>query len=338
MSLLQLKDNKQVLLIDRVGAGISQYYVKDQNHRDIDVVLGYNNSDEKEAAQGDVLFPFPNRLESFAYEYDGKQYTISKQFINQVGKECVVFQDSNGHALHGFVRFEEWQVVIHTDTLLELCFDTSNDYNYSLQGYPFHFKLIVRYELIDDTCGFTCSFVIENPTSQAIPFGIGFHPYFSLTFRDEARPKMDEHLELTIHADSMIEFDSHLRPTGKSINLNNDQFNQKRSMKGVVLDNCFTDLHFSNNTLLSKTLELQSSLTRKKLTLSQTSNMPYLQIYTYDHSEKNGRQGVAIEPQTAAGFAFNIGKTAGLELLQPNAIFSGAFRITVDDGELRNNL
>ncbi|KAL9656296.1 hypothetical protein ABK040_007909 [Willaertia magna] len=307
---ITLEDENQVLIIDLFGGGISKYYLKKDN---IDIIYGYSSLEEKEAAMGDVLFPFPGRLEKFKYEYNNKVFQIPKQFTNKKGNLVEMFVDGNENALHGMVHLEEWKVDSQSSNKCIVSFENDKEY----EGYPFLFKITLQYELLSN--GFNCKVNIKNLSNETMPFGIGFHPYFSLSNNKDLT--IDDHLSIKLNSNEMLEFDKELKPTGKIIKVNNEL-----DLNHLILDNCYKLNTENESTTLVKSIELKSKLI--KIELYQSNNFPYLQLYTFDYSNKgNKRKGIAIEPQTCCGFALNIGESIGLNYLNKNQEFNGQFNL-----------
>jgi galactose mutarotase-like enzyme len=101
-----------------------------------------------------ILFPIVGTLKNNSYQYDGKEYHLSR---------------------HGFAR----------DMVFELIDKAENSATFSIQSsdntknkYPFDFELQINYTLSDNSL-FIGYKVINKSTSQ-MPFSIGAHPAFAL--------------------------------------------------------------------------------------------------------------------------------------------------------------
>ncbi len=100
-----------------------------------------------------VLFPIVGKLKNSCYNYNGKEYSLPQ---------------------HGFARDKEFILTEQTDSVLEFELTASEE---SLTVYPFHFSLIIRYELLDNELN--VQYRIFNPGSKNLLFSIGAHPGFS---------------------------------------------------------------------------------------------------------------------------------------------------------------
>lgn len=101
-----------------------------------------------------ILFPIVGTLKNNSYQYDGKEYHLSR---------------------HGFAR----------DMVFELIDKKENSATFSIQSsdntrnrYPFDFELQIKYTL-ENSSLFIRYKVVNKSTSQ-MPFSIGAHPAFAL--------------------------------------------------------------------------------------------------------------------------------------------------------------
>ena len=81
---------------------------------------------------------------------------------------------------HGFARTSEHQFVEQSaDTIvLELCSSPE-----LLERFPFEFRLVSTFTLENDTLHHTLT--VENWDEEELPFGIGYHPAFTVPFDDK---------------------------------------------------------------------------------------------------------------------------------------------------------
>ena len=81
---------------------------------------------------------------------------------------------------HGFARGMEHEFVDQTkDTIvLELCSSPE-----TLARFPYEFRLVSTFTLEGDTLHHTLT--VENLDEEALPFGIGYHPAFTVPFDDK---------------------------------------------------------------------------------------------------------------------------------------------------------
>lgn len=103
-----------------------------------------------------VLFPHTGRLKNGTLTVDGKDYESKP---------------------HGFARIMEHRLVSQGEDALVL---ELTDCEETLASWPFAFRLVSTFALDGDTLHHTLT--VENHSERQMPFGIGFHPGFSLPF------------------------------------------------------------------------------------------------------------------------------------------------------------
>lgn len=102
-----------------------------------------------------ILFPIVGTLKNNSYQYDGKEYCLSR---------------------HGFAR----------DMVFELIDKKENSATFSIQSsdnirnrYPFNFELQIKYTL--ENSSLFIGYKVVNKTASQMPFSIGAHPAFALS-------------------------------------------------------------------------------------------------------------------------------------------------------------
>ena len=92
---------------------------------------------------------------------------------------------------HGFARLMEHEFVDQTaDTIvLELCSSPE-----TLEKFPYEFRLVSTFTLEGDTLHHTLT--VENLDTEKLPFGIGYHPAFTVPF-DEKHAATDYELRFS---------------------------------------------------------------------------------------------------------------------------------------------
>src|SRR3954471_17208221 len=98
------------------------------------------------ARHAPVLFPIVGKLRNDNYNFNGKNYSLAQ---------------------HGFARDKEFILVERTDSVLEFELTASEE---SLQVYPFHFSLRIRYELNGNKI--KVSYTVFNPNNFEMVFSI----------------------------------------------------------------------------------------------------------------------------------------------------------------------
>lgn len=156
---ISLRHNNQELVIQRTGAGIAQYFIKDGDKKH-HIVYGFDDAKDKESCMGDNLFPFPGRVENEKYVWKGKEYKVTDAAMV-----------SNGNALHGYVTTAEWEYEQKSDNEL-IATVTVDEEIYAKKGYPFSLKLQLIYTLSDK--GLEVQAHVKNIGKEGAPFGLGY--------------------------------------------------------------------------------------------------------------------------------------------------------------------
>lgn len=278
-------------IVPELGATLIELQFRGNN-----VLDSYQSPEELEAGQwakSAVLFPFPNRLQDGRYSWLGQDYAFP---INNAGTE---------NAIHGFVRNEAFQVVRIELTSESAVLSCRFDYRGQHASYPFPFALEISFE-ITYRGSFHVSFFLKNRHTQAIPAGLGWHPYFRLAETADAHA-------LRLPPCSLVEIDDRMIPTGSLLAY--PDFSKEKQLGNTVLDNCFRVAE--SQTLYH--LHLHGDNHSLELAASQ-SLFPYFQVFTPPH-----RQSIALEPMTCNVNAFQNGD--GLVTVPPGGDWTAAFSL-----------
>lgn len=301
---VELKFKDQVLKINTRGGGIAEYYVAKNGERH-DIIYGYGKEEDYDGGMGDILAPFPGRVDKGEYEFEGKKYKISG------------FKENKGNPIHNFVRELEWQVEKTAENQITSSIEVSADI-FAANGYPFSLNFNINYTLSED--GLTVETLVKNTGKDTAPFGIGYHPYFKVAVQ------VDE-MVWRVPAKKVVEFDNNLKPTGKLIPVGKTRldFRTAKAIEGAEIDNCFTELIRDKNGIFTSSL---SNLTgTKKIEIWQDESYPYFQTYSADTiADVNYRQTMALEPQSCCGYAVNV-PNLGLISLKQGEEFRGRWGV-----------
>lgn len=295
--MIELEYKKQRLTINKLGAGIARYFLIDGD-KEIDLIYGYDNQQEKDGSMGDVLSPFPGRVDKACYQYQNKRYKLSGLRLK------------DGNAIHGFVKDREWSFVEEKNCITASYLLSGVKDN---QGYPFKLEHKINYCLIDK--GLKVEIKVKNVGLETAPFGLGFHPYFNLDC-------LVDEIICQFKAGKLVEFDQELKPTGRLINIKktNFDFSKSKKIEDLVIDHCFTDLARDKDGLFK--IKLSNPKQKRSITIWQDSSFDYLQLYSADTKDKPlKRSALAVEPQTCTGYAFGMPKM-GLIDLEPSQEFT----------------
>jgi galactose mutarotase-like enzyme len=204
-----------------------------------------------------ILFPSPGKLANDAWEQRGHKGSMKQ---------------------HGFARTRAWQVLSSSSrqVALQLRSDAA-----TLEQYPWPFIATLELELNAMRLRFKMS--IENTGREAMPFGLGYHPYFRVT--DKARARID--------TDATRQFDN----LSKSVS----------PFAGFDLTAGEVDLHMLDQRARHMPLHLGDGST---IDVSASDDFAHWVVWTLNTSDF-----VCVEPWTCAGNALNTGEQ--LLILEP---------------------
>ncbi len=235
-----------------------------------------------------VLLPFPNRLKNGRYLWNNDAYSF---FIND---------SITGNALHGFGLDKAYELIKTQTNPQQGSITCRYEYNGDFAAYPFPFTFEIQYQL-KSTGKFAIHMAFYNDGSEAIPVGLGWHPYFKIG--DDIGK-----LKMKMPPSEMIGIDPQMIPTGKRYEY--DEFNATKQIGATILDNCFALSQEYNNRIAEVFLESETMNLRFWQQMG-SNQFNYLQIFTHPD-----RHSIALEPMTCNVDAFNNGE--GLVVLLPN--------------------
>ncbi len=265
------------------------------------VLDGFPPDGMAEAGRGQVLIPFPNRIQDGHYRFRGTGYDLP------------LGEPELRNAIHGLVRWRNWTPLRQRPNRLVMGLVL-----HARHGYPFVLSLRVAFTLTPT--GLRVRQTARNLGVDAAPYGAGFHPYLTV-----GAPAVDD-CSLTLPATSYLLVDDRMIPTGKaSVTGTGLDFREPGRRIGVAsLDTGFTDLERGPDGIAR--VELAAPGGRPTLSVLLDEGYPYLQVFTGDGlPDPWRRRALAIEPYTCAPNAFNNG--LGLRVLEPGDCFSSAWEL-----------
>jgi len=285
----------QRAVVTEVGATL-RTYVKGG----VSVIEGFAGDEVPTHGRGQVLYPWPNRIGDGEWTFSDR---VARPTVDDV---------EHATASHGLVRWRPFRVdaVNQNRCVLSLLLHPTPDY-------PFLSEISVAYHL--GSLGLTVTTTVTNRDEVPLPFGVGFHPYLSVT-----TPTI-EGAQLEIPASAYVAVNDRQLPTGEILPLAGNQldFSKRKSVSGHELDVTFTELLRDDTGLATATLEDAQG---GQIELSVDRNFPYLQVYTGDHLEKGRRRtSVALEPMTCPPDALRSGKD--VVVLEPGQHWAGSWRL-----------
>jgi galactose mutarotase-like enzyme len=288
---------EQRAVVTEVGAGLRAYSVGG-----VDVVDGFDVTEPASAGRGQVLAPWPNRLENGRYTFGGRDGVAE---INELERD---------NAIHGLVRELPWAARERSEAAVRL--STTLE---AQPAYPWTIDLSLEYRLAAD--GLTVSCEVANGSDVPAPFGIGFHPYFTV-----GTDVVDDAL-LTVPAERWIATDDRCLPIGERlVGESGLDFRHGRRVDARRLDTAFTALRpdWRGRAVVA----LRRREPARAVSVWMDDGFRYVQIYTGDTLEpvERRRRGIAIEPMTCPANAFRSG--TDLIRLEPGASWRGSWGVS----------
>jgi aldose 1-epimerase len=285
----------QRAVVVEVGGGLRAYSVGDR-----EVLDGYGTDELCTSTRGQVLIPWPNRLEDGIYEFDGRRHQVA------------IDDPDENDAIHGLVRWETW-----TAGRREAAAVVMEHLVHPRPGYPFTLALAIEYALSED--GLSVTATATNVGADACPYGAGAHPYLTL-----GTERIDP-LVLQAPGRTVLSSDERGLPTGRSpVEGTEYDFRRRREIGATRLDSCFTDLERGADRRAR--VELGDPVSGSSLTLWVDEAYGYLMLFTGDPLPDVARRSLAVEPMTCPPNAFRSGEA--LVWLAPGASFTSSWGIT----------
>jgi aldose 1-epimerase len=292
----------QRAVITEVGATLRSYEAGGAA-----VIDGFGADESSAAGRGQVLAPWPNRLEDGTYSFGG------------VDAGAALDEPERRNAIHGLLRWRPWTLDIRTDEAVSLrCL------LHPQPGYPWSVDVGVRYSL--GPGGLVVDADATNRSDATAPFGMGFHPYVTV-----GTGRIDD-AHLTVPAGEHLAADDRGLPTGRHAVIGSElDFMAARPLGSTRLDTAFTSLARDPDDRATAILVRPDG--GRMVRVWVDSAFPYLMVYTGDTLEpaERRRGGIAIEPMTCPPNAFRTGDD--LIELEPGATWSGSWGISPEGSE-----
>ncbi|ENL9790176.1 aldose 1-epimerase family protein [Listeria monocytogenes] len=288
-----IKLENEVLLVEMKTAGAELTRIF---HKDTGLEYLWNADSKFWGRHSPVLFPTVGRLVDDTYLVDGKQYHLGQ---------------------HGFARDRDFQVIEQTENSVRFELDADED---SLAIYPYKFKLSIIYTIEKNTVA--VSYEVENTDNKRIYFSIGAHPAFHLPLTDG-----------TTFEDYYLDF-------GTEENLETlclEGPYRSGEIKKII-DEPARYLPLSYDLFKNDALIFEA-LKQKEMTIKSEKTPHYVKVsfpefpFVGVWTAKAGTPFLCIEPwygiADGAGESVELRDKAGIEHLEPEAVFASEYEITV---------
>jgi aldose 1-epimerase len=292
---IEISAGDQRAVVVEVGGGLRSYTAGGA-----DVLDGYAADEQSLSGRGQVLLPWPNRLQDGSYEFDGRRHQLA------------LTEPEVSNAIHGLVRWVGWRVAEREPDRVVMEHTV-----HPQPGYPFTLAVTVDYALTD--MGLSVQTTATNVGSTACPYGCGHHPYLTL-----GTAAVDT-VELQAPGRRVLISDERDLPRGSEpVDGTEYDFRVSRSIGGTKLDNAFTDLERGENG--RAVVRIGDPGSGASRTLWVDESYPYLMLFTGDTRPDVNRRSLAVEPMTCPPNAFRSGDS--LIRLDPGQSTTGNWGIT----------
>jgi aldose 1-epimerase len=291
---IQAADQRAVVVTR--GGGLRAYSVDGRELLD-----GFASGEASASGRGQVLIPWPNRLEDGSYEFDGRRHQLP------------LTEPERRNAIHGLVRDAQWIVAKHEPHRVVV------EHHLRPQpGYPF--ALLIRIEYVLSTAsGLRVGTTATNVGEKACPYGAGAHPYLTV-----GGSTVDSSI-LRLPARCVLRTDERGLPVDSvPVERTDYDFTRPRRIGTTRLDHAFTDLERGPDGLARA--ELARSRASRQLTLWVDATYRYLMVFTGDPLPDINRRSIAIEPMTCPPNAFRTGDA--VVRLEPGESFQSVWGIS----------
>jgi aldose 1-epimerase len=258
---------------------------------------GYGADEMSTSGRGQVLIPWPNRIQDGSYEFEGRSHQLPIDDVSE--------QD----AIHGLVHWAGWTVgerEPHRVVMRHLI--------YPRPGYPFSLAVSVEYAL--STGGLHVTTTATNVGSATCPYGCGAHPYLRAGIEpvDSARLRAPGRTVL-------VSDERGIPVRSEPVEGTDFDFRRPRPIGATRLDNAFTDLERDENGVARVSL----SGPEGEVSLWVDESYPYLMLFTGDALPDVDRRSLAVEPMSCPPNAFRTGES--LIRLEPGQSFTSIWGI-----------
>ncbi len=284
-------------VVTELGAGL-----RELAHGGAPVVTGYQPDELPPGAAGQLLAPWPNRVDGGRYALGGVSYQLD------------LSEPVTGNAIHGLTRWSPWTAARHDAAAVRLQLRLLGR-----QGYPFCLELTADYEVAAAT-GLTVTVTARNIGSRPAPYGLGAHPYLTT-----GAATVDE-CELALPATHWLPATSRGIPDGPPREVAGTplDFRSARLIGSTEIDHAFTGLGRASDGRVWTRLASGG----RAVGLWAGQGYDWLQVYTgHTLPASHRRRALAVEPMTCPPNAFASG--TDLLMLAPGASISRSWGIQV---------
>ena len=267
----------QRAVVVEVGGGVRTYEVGG-----VAVLDGYEESEQVTGARGQPLLPWPNRLHTGRYTWDGEEH------------EVPLDEPDQANALHGLTRWRSWSADERSASAVTMRLRLRPQ-----PAYPFDLDLSVRYVLGAD--GLSVSTTAVNRGDSDAPWGAGAHPYLTV-----GTDLVDDVL-LQVQARTWLPTGPAQIPLGpEPVAGSPYDFREARRLGPLHVDHALTDLERDDQ---GRAWVVLISPRGRTTSLWVDERHPYVELFTGDTLPEpdRRRRSLGVEPMTCPPDAFRTG-------------------------------
>lgn len=260
------------------------------------LITSYQPDELPPGAAGQLLAPWPNRIDHGRYAFAGSTYQLD------------ISEPELGNAIHGLTRWASWAPVQHEPDRVLL-----THILHGRPGYPFCLELDAHY--LVGAAGLQVEITARNAGSHPAPYGTGSHPYLT------GGTQIDSYL-LTVPASRWLAADERGIPAGQAGDITGTPFDFRRArpLGSTHINHAFTGLERDSGGKAWTRL----CTGHGELALWVGDGYGWLQVFTSDTlAQPQRRQAIAIEPMTCPPNSFVTGQD--LIVLEPGQGVSHAW-------------
>ena len=264
--------------VTELGAGLRQL-----SYRGQPVISGYQPDELPPGASGQLLAPWPNRVDGGRYAFAGRDYQLD------------LSEPANGNAIHGLTRWASWQPDRRDPAGVLLSYLLLGR-----PGYPFCLELAAEYRL-SAADGLQVSVTARNAGTRPAPYGTGSHPYLTV-----GTTTIDE-CQLSLPAAQWLPAGPRGIPVAapQEVTGTPHDFRGGHPIGDATIDHAFTGLARDAD---GRAWALLSGA-GLQISFWAGDGYPWLQVFTADTLDApHRRRALAIEPMTCPPNAFATGQ------------------------------
>jgi aldose 1-epimerase len=282
-------DGQEACVVE-VGGGLRSYTVDG-----VDVLDGYSVDEMASGGRGQLLLPWPNRIEDGKYTFAGEELQLP------------LTEPARHNAIHGLTRWASWTAAVNDGDRVVM-----EHVVHPQPGYPFTLGLSVEYRL--GVGGLSVETTATNLGGRPCPYGAGAHPYVTV-----GTALVDE-VELFLPASEYMLADERGIPRERRLTVRSPfRFYETMQIGELKLDTPFGGLTGNEAVVASPDGQ-------RRVRLWWDDSHKWVMVFTGDTLEPSRRRrSIAIEPMTCPPNAFATG--LDVKVLEPEESWTTAWGI-----------